>query len=248
VAPPLPQQVPRAAATVVPPSSSTVSSTSSRQPTLQTGTSNAQVDEDYDTMDYSLDMDEIMKLADAQATALAERDINSHRTKPSSSVQKTTTGQPKSVVQTPQHNAKRPDIRYPWSDDVNKALRARFKLVSFRLNQLEAINATLSGKDVFVLMPTGGGKSLCYQLPACVSSGKTRGLTVVVSPLLSLIQDQVAALVSKDIAALALTGSMNNSDRAWAMQQITQVGTGKSNELVLVYITPEMVKGSAYYM
>jgi superfamily II DNA helicase RecQ len=200
-------------------------------------------------MEQSHEVDQVVKLVDTQAMALTEHgDINSHPPKSSSSVQKVIPEQSKSGRSTCQSRTTSRRIQYLWSDDVNKALRARFKLVSFRSNQLEAINATLSGKDVFVLMPTGGGKSLCYQLPACVSSGKTRGLTVVVSPLLSLIQDQVAALISKDIAALALTGSMSNSDRAWAMQQITRVGTGNNNDLVLVYITPEMVSECAYYM
>lgn len=129
---------------------------------------------------------------------------------------------------------------HPWSRDVFKVLSQMFKLPGFRKNQLEAINGTLSGKDVFVLMPTGGGKSLCYQLPALVQSGVTKGITIVVSPLISLIHDQVNSLVAKGITTLPFNGDMDKAQRDFVL------GEMRSNAptVALIYITPEMVCGS----
>jgi ATP-dependent helicase YprA (DUF1998 family) len=76
---------------------------------------------------------------------------------------------------------------FPFSRDIANYNRDVFGNKGFRTNQREAINCNLSGRDCFVLMPTGGGKSLCYQLPAVAAPG----LTIVFSPLVSLIQDQV---------------------------------------------------------
>ncbi|KAG1754155.1 P-loop containing nucleoside triphosphate hydrolase protein [Suillus lakei] len=87
----------------------------------------------------------------------------------------------------------------PYYAEAVSVLKNVFRLTSFRQNQLEAINATLDGKDVFVLMPTGGGKSLCYQLPAVCKTGRTQGVTFVISPLVALIADQVASLREKHV-------------------------------------------------
>lgn len=132
---------------------------------------------------------------------------------------------------------------YEWSTEVRKALTQIFKLREFRSNQLDAINTTLSGKDVFVLMPTGGGKSLCYQLPAVVVKGVTKGVTVVVSPLLSLMQDQVSHLLDKGIAAVCLNGSMNQERRAWAFTELSK----NPPTTKLVYVTPELLSKSGQF-
>ncbi|KAJ2623135.1 ATP-dependent DNA helicase sgs1, partial [Coemansia sp. RSA 1290] len=134
-----------------------------------------------------------------------------------------------------------PEVTYPWSKDVYKALRQVFKMKEFRSRQLEAINATLDGRDVFVLMPTGGGKSLCFQLPAIIQKGKTRGVTIVVSPLLSLMQDQVEHLVEWGIPALSLTGTLPPDRRAHVFRELDM----SEMRLRLLYVTPEMLSKSS---
>lgn len=130
-------------------------------------------------------------------------------------------------------------MSYPWSKDVKTVMRDRFHLRGFRPNQLEAINATLSGKDAFVLMPTGGGKSLCYQLPSVINSGRTRGVTIVISPLLSLMEDQVFHLKRLDIKAFFINGEVEADHRKWIMQTLS--GHNAENLIQLLYITPEMI-------
>ncbi|KAI8684282.1 hypothetical protein NCS57_00094200 [Fusarium keratoplasticum] len=130
-------------------------------------------------------------------------------------------------------------MRHPWSPDVQRMLKDRFRMKGFRHNQLEAINATLEGKDAFVLMPTGGGKSLCYQLPAVIKSGRTRGVTIVVSPLLSLMQDQVDHMKALGIQAVAFNGECS----AQYKRQVMSAFEERSPEhfIELLYVTPEMV-------
>lgn len=127
---------------------------------------------------------------------------------------------------------------HPWSQDVRTALKDRFHLRGFRPNQLEAIDATLGGKDTFILMPTGGGKSLCYQLPSVVTSGTTKGVTIVVSPLLSLMQDQVAHMRKLHIKAFLMNGESSVDERQWMLGQLSNAA---GDEIELLYITPEMI-------
>lgn len=133
-----------------------------------------------------------------------------------------------------------PEVIYPWSKELKQKLKGIFKMAQFKKNQKESIDAVLQGKDVFVLKPTGGGKSLCYQLPAVVHSGVTRGVTFVVSPLISLIQDQCQHLIDLDIPAIAFTGDLSMADRREAMRLLYM----PEPYTKIVYITPEMLKGS----
>lgn len=133
-------------------------------------------------------------------------------------------------------------VKHRWSDDVMKALKDRFKLRGFRHNQLDAINATLAGKDTFILMPTGGGKSLCYQLPAVVQSGVTKGVTIVVSPLLSLMTDQVEHLSRLRIHAAFLNGEVEPEVRRDVMSKLRE--THPEQFIELLYVTPEMLNKS----
>ena len=141
------------------------------------------------------------------------------------------------------HTAAQPSqMQHVWSKDVKAALKDRFHLRGFRPNQLEAINATLAGKDAFVLMPTGGGKSLCYQLPAIVNSGKTQGVTIVISPLLSLMQDQVEHLQKLSIQALLVNSEVTKEYRLLVMNCLKEQQPHKFCQLL--YITPEMINKS----
>ncbi|KAH7163091.1 hypothetical protein B0J13DRAFT_537798 [Dactylonectria estremocensis] len=130
-------------------------------------------------------------------------------------------------------------MRHPWSPEVQRMLKDRFRMRGFRHNQLEAINATLGGEDAFVLMPTGGGKSLCYQLPAVIKTGKTRGVTIVVSPLISLMQDQVDHMKALGIQAVAFNGECSAEYKRQVMSAFNE--RSPEHFVELLYVTPEMV-------
>jgi len=123
-----------------------------------------------------------------------------------------------------------------YYSEIKRQLLEVFKLTAFRPNQLEAITAALDGKDVFVLMPTGGGKSLCYQLPAVCTSGKTKGVTVVVSPLVALMKDQVQSLTSKKVKALLSDPASGSDD--WSSL------VASNDKPSLWYVTPEKLQHS----
>lgn len=114
-------------------------------------------------------------------------------------------------------------------------LKSIFGYDGYRHNQREIIDHILSGKDAVVLMPTGGGKSLCYQVPAlCLD-----GITIVVSPLIALMKDQVDALRLNGIRAAFLNSTLSFGEQSLIFQQL------KNNELTLLYVAPERIMGNA---
>ena len=129
---------------------------------------------------------------------------------------------------------------FPWSVRMMDSNRNIFGNSGFRLNQREAMNATMAGRDVFVLMPTGGGKSLCYQLTAVLSDG----VTVVVSPLVSLISDQVTQLQALGICSAALTATCDASVRTAVSRDLSS----SQPALKLLYVTPEKIAHSPAFL
>jgi ATP-dependent DNA helicase RecQ len=116
--------------------------------------------------------------------------------------------------------------------DTHKILKNYFGFTQFRRGQEEIINALLSGRDVLAVMPTGAGKSLCYQTPALM----LEGLTVVISPLISLMKDQVNALSDAEIP-----GAYLNSSLSFAEYKATIARAAKGDYKIL-YIAPERLK------
>jgi ATP-dependent DNA helicase RecQ len=112
---------------------------------------------------------------------------------------------------------------------AREILKHRFGYDNFRLNQESAIETVLGGKDCVVLMPTGGGKSLCYQIPALLLDG----LTVVISPLIALMKDQVDALRANGVEASFLNSTQTSAEQVKVFQSV------RSGQLKLLYVAPE---------
>ena len=114
-------------------------------------------------------------------------------------------------------------------------LRQVFGFDGFRPGQEEIVDAVAAGRDVLAIMPTGGGKSLCYQLPALMRDG----LTVVVSPLIALMRDQVRALTEAGVPAAALTSGNSEDENAEVLRALS------ARALRLLYIAPERLASGA---
>ncbi|KAB5593590.1 hypothetical protein CTheo_2979 [Ceratobasidium theobromae] len=137
---------------------------------------------------------------------------------------------------------------FEWSAQVTHTLQSIFNIQSFRLCQQGVVNAVMDRRDVVCVMPTGGGKSLTYQLPALL----VPGCTLVISPLVSLIMDQVIHLREHDIEAVMLTGATARDDTRSIMQRLAagkQPGIGAhQRDIKLCYVTPEKIAKSKTFI
>ncbi|MBX6314081.1 MAG: ATP-dependent DNA helicase RecQ, partial [Isosphaeraceae bacterium] len=123
-----------------------------------------------------------------------------------------------------------------YAQDLERTLRERFGLERFRPGQREVIATVLERRDVLCVMPTGGGKSLCYQLPALLLDG----LTLVVSPLIALMKDQVDALVGRGIRATLINSTL---DPAEQRARLIEIEAGRYD---LVYVAPERFRSGRF--
>ncbi|PON51591.1 DNA helicase, ATP-dependent [Parasponia andersonii] len=129
---------------------------------------------------------------------------------------------------------------FEWDSQADDVRFNVFGISTYRANQREIINAVMSGRDVLVIMAAGGGKSLCYQLPALLRNG----VALVVSPLLSLIQDQVMGLAALGISANMLTSTTSKDEEKFVYKALEK-GEG---DLKILYVTPEKISKSKRFM
>lgn len=129
---------------------------------------------------------------------------------------------------------------FVWSSQVQHVLENSFRLKKFRPMQLSCVNATLAKYDVILVMPTGGGKSLCYQLPALIDEG----FSLVISPLVSLMQDQMMSLDQLGIVSRTLNAHSSKED----VKSVHSMMISKPSILKLLFVTPEKLAKSKQFM
>src|SRR5688572_26011588 len=123
------------------------------------------------------------------------------------------------------------------SDDLAGALKSRFGFSSFRPGQEAVVRDALAGRDLLAIMPTGGGKSLCFQLPAVLQPG----ITLVISPLIALMQDQVRLLQDNGIPATYINSSLEQSEVS------TRLRAAAQGEYKLLYLAPERLLQAGFF-
>src|ERR1700681_4491002 len=124
----------------------------------------------------------------------------------------------------------------PTIQDARAVLKSAVGYDTFSPGQEAAVSAILAGRDTVVVLPTGGGKSLCYQVPALLLPG----ITVVVSPLIALMKDQVDALRRRGVAAARLDSSLGANEVAAIYDQIA------ASSLRLLYVAPERLANERF--
>ncbi|KAJ7593356.1 P-loop containing nucleoside triphosphate hydrolase protein [Mycena floridula] len=132
---------------------------------------------------------------------------------------------------------------FDWDEQCQTTLKNIFKIEAFRLCQRGVVNAALDRRDIVCVMPTGGGKSLTYQLPAVMSPG----CTLVISPLIALISDQIMHLKEANINAVKINSSTTKEESRDITQRLNLTADGKLNpnaEIKMCYVTPEKIAKS----
>src|ERR1700761_3007321 len=124
----------------------------------------------------------------------------------------------------------------PAGTDLQSLLRQYWRYESFRPQQEEIIRSILAGRDTVALLPTGGGKSLCYQLPALALPG----LCLVISPLVALMKDQTDGLRRKGITAFAIHAGMTRKE------VINTLQVAASSNCKLLYVSPERLQNTIF--
>ena len=135
-------------------------------------------------------------------------------------------------------------------DSARRVLQENFRLEQFRFPQAEVIERTLAGGHSLVILPTGGGKSLCFQIPAILLAKKhadgsaganvRRPLTVVLSPLISLMKDQVDRLTERGVSATFVNSSLDRQQRESRYEQL------RNGRFDLLYVTPERFRKAEF--
>ena len=120
--------------------------------------------------------------------------------------------------------------------DRNRILKSYYGFDTFKEGQAEVIDSIMAGRDVMCIMPTGAGKSVCYQIPALMQSGTT----LVVSPLISLMKDQVSALSQMDIKAAYINSSMTSQEYGRTLSAMSR-GLYR-----IVYVAPERLHSETF--
>jgi len=122
------------------------------------------------------------------------------------------------------------------SSQALELLKSRYGFDQFRFQQADIVQTLVDGGDALVLMPTGGGKSVCYQIPAMIRDG----VGIVISPLIALMQDQVSALNAMGIRASYINSTQSSSARREVELKML------NNELDLVYVAPERLNTAEF--